>query len=453
MRSRYLFLFFFFSCVLSTKLSFGQINDDQPAFGYSVPLQRLQLKLISSYVFFCLQGQLDMDSSAIMASEGEHLPYSLYYDQDYRDGTENHIKVLLEKGSHYLFKSGSSKNDLDSAHTFLLLAKSEADKTGDIYWQNASLAALGSYYLQSKELAKSNSCFTQAVDLARKADNRAILTRALANRGVNANYSDPQKEKDLTESLKLSRERDDKISEIEMLTRIYEIYFVQHKFDTVRKQLLQVTELEKSIGYKHIHYNHYVLAYLNYFLGTYGDVFSETKTAIAIMEENRDFAFSNFFYGAMANAYANFDDYEKAIDWLNKSVKVESVNKAKRIWYSLFIAVALNIAKHGHPKTAVDLLNTIQDYPPVSTYDKMRIAHVLGYSYQNLNQMDLCEKYYDIMLPYLDSLPKRYYSKETIYFLVISISRNIVLPSAISIFPPNTSKKGKRSLTRTVYLK
>ena len=214
---------------------------------------------------------------------------------------------------------------------------------------------------------KANSILRKPWILPTKARNPIILARARANRGTHAGYDDPQKEKDLTQALKLSRQQGDKVGEIEMLTRIYEIYFVRHKLDTVRKQLLEVTELEKSIGYKHLHYNHYVLAYMNYYLGTLGDVFSETKMAIAIMEENRDFAFSNFFYGAMANVYSNFDDYEKTIEWLNKSVKAEAVNKAKRIWYSHFVGVALNIAKHGHPKRAVDLLNTIQDYPPIST--------------------------------------------------------------------------------------
>ena len=422
MRSRYLFLFFFLAWLLSTKLSFGQINDDQLSFGYSVPLQRLQLKLISSYVYFCLQGQIDADSAALLVSEGENLPYSLYYDEDYREGVENEIKELLKQGSYYLFKAGSSKKDLDRALTYLLSAKSEAEKTGDIYWRNAALGALGKFYRQSNDLSESKFYFTEAVDLARKARNPIILAGALANRGTHAGYDDPQKEKDLTEALKLTQQRGDKVSEIEMLTRIYEIYFVRHKLDTVRKQLLQVTELEKSIGYKHLHYNHYVLAYMNYYLGTLGDVFSETKMAIAIMEENRDFAFSNFFYGAMANVYAYFDDYEKTIEWLNKSVKAESVNKAKRIWYSHFVGVALNIAKHGHPKRAVDLLNTIQDYPPISMHNKMRIAHVLGYSYQHLNQMDHSEKYYNIMLPYLDSLPNDTQQRDHLFYAYLDLA-------------------------------
>ena len=108
--------------------SFGQTDQSQPSFGYSVAKQRLQLKLITSFVYFSMQGQLDLDSSAIMVSDGEHLPYSLYYDEDYINGPDDQIKELLKRGSYYLFKPGSNKNDLDSALPLLLTAKLEAEK-------------------------------------------------------------------------------------------------------------------------------------------------------------------------------------------------------------------------------------------------------------------------------------------------------------------------------------
>jgi two-component sensor histidine kinase len=407
MSPKFLFpiLYFIAAELTMAKESFGQSGQSPPSFGYSVAKQRLQLKLITSYVFFSMQGQLDMDSSAIMVSEGEHLPYSLYYDEDYANGSDNSIKKLLKKGSYYLFKSGSSKNDLDSALSFLLSAKREADKAKDIYFQNAALAALGRYYLQSNEASNSNRCFTEAVGIARKATNAGILFRALVNRGSNADFNDPQKESDLNESLKLSRELRDTVGEIEMLTRIYEIHFVQRKYDTVKKQLLHVTELEKLIGFRHIHYNYYVLSYLDYTFGDYVSAFSRSKAAIELMEANRDFAFSNFFYGNLANIYSRFDNYERALEWFSKSLQQESANKAKRIWYHQFCNLTLNISKFGHPQKAIDFaLNTIREYPPLTADNKFHVAYLLGYSYQRLNQLDLCEKYYNMMLPLMDSI-------------------------------------------------
>ncbi|HEU5165357.1 MAG TPA: sensor histidine kinase [Chitinophagaceae bacterium] len=425
MKSGYLFLILLFiSCNLAVvTYSFGQPDQTQTSFGYSVAKQRLQLKLTTSFVYFNMQGQLDMDSSAIMVSEGEHLPYSLYYDEDYVNGTDNNVKELLKKGSYYLFKSGSNKNDLDAALHFLLSAKLEADKTKDTYFQNAALAALGRYYLQSNDAAKSKNCFREAVELARRANDPVILFRALANRGSNAGFNDDQKEKDLNESLALSRQLRDTVGEIEMLTRIYEIHFVQQKFDTVKKQLLHVTELENLIGYKHTHYNYYVLSYLDFVASDYVNVFSKAKAAIEIMEANRDFAFSNFFYGNMANIYARFDNYEKALEWLNKSLEQEPANKAKRVWYHQFCGVTLNIAKFGHPKLALDaVLNTIRDYPPMSGDNKFHIANVLGYSYYSMHQRDSCEKYYRIMLFFIDSTLHDYTDNDKLFSAYLDVA-------------------------------
>jgi len=419
-----LLILFFIVCNIPIVIhSFGQSDQSQPSFGYSVAKQRLQLKLITSFVYFSMQGQLDLDSSAILVSEGEHLPYSLYYDEDYINGPNNSIKELLKKGSYYLFKSGSSKNDLDSALPTLLSAKLEAQKAKDIYYQLAALAALGRYYLQSNEAAKSKSCFTEAVELARGSNDPILLFRALANRGSNAAFNDQQKEKDLNESLELSRVLRDTIGQIEMLTRIYEIHFVYQKYDKVKKQLLHVTDLEKLIGFKHIHYNYNVFSYLYFVAADYVNVFANSKTAIEIMEANRDFAFSNFFYGNMANIYGRFDNYEKALEWLTKSLKQEPANKAKRIWYHQFCNITLNIAKFGHPLQALNVvLNTIRDYPPLSADNKFHIANVLGYCYYRLNQYDLCKKYYGIMLPLMDSLRDDPEENDKLFFAYLDLA-------------------------------
>src|SRR5688572_26358493 len=142
-------LSFIFAVLIAIALgSYGQNDHGQPAIKYSMPLQRLQLKLTTSFVYFHLRRRLDLDSAAIIVSEGEHLPYSLYYDEDYTEGTDNAIKELLAKGSGYLFKSGAHKGDLDLAFAFFSSARSLADKSGDVYWQNAALSLLGRYYLQ-----------------------------------------------------------------------------------------------------------------------------------------------------------------------------------------------------------------------------------------------------------------------------------------------------------------
>jgi tetratricopeptide (TPR) repeat protein len=228
----------------------------------------------------------------------------------------------------------------------------------------------------------------------------------LANRGSNASYNDRQKEADLNESLSLSRQLRDTIGEIEMLTRIYEIHFVAQKFDTVKKQLAHVTELENSIGFRHIHYNQYVLSWLDYATTQYGDAFSKLKLAIETMEKVHDMAFSNFFYGFMAVLYSRFDNYDKALEWLSRSLDHEPANKAKRIWYYQFCGITLNIARSKHPQPALDLaLKIIRDYPPVTADNKFYVGLILANYYYALHKTDLSKKYFDMVLSVIDTIP------------------------------------------------
>ena len=424
MKSRCLFFILVFIASSFAAGTFSFAQSSQSTFGYSTSKQRLQFKLTTSFVFFSMQGVLDMDSCAILVSEGEHLPYSLYYDEDYTKGPDNKIKKLLQQGSYYLFKSGANKNDLDSALPLFLSAKQEADKVNDLYYQNAALATLGRYYLQSNEFQKSISSFTEAVQLAQRGNDPVILFRALANRGSNAGFNDPQKEIDLNEALKISRQQRDTVGEIEMLTRIYEIYFVHQKYDTVKKQLLHVTELEKLIGFKHIHYNYRVLGFLEYTIGDWGDVFTEMQKAVEIMEANKDLAFSNFVYGAMAQVYSQLDNSDKASYWLNKCIAQEPVNTAKRAWYRQFTYTTMDMAKGGFVKQALDfVLRVIKEYPPLTAVDKMNLEHMLGYSYQFLKQGALCEKHYAIMEPYLDSLKDNVSEKHNIFSAYMDLAR------------------------------
>jgi two-component sensor histidine kinase len=180
-----------------------------------------------------------------------------------------------------------------------------------------------------------------------------------------------------------------------------------------------------------------VLSYLDFVAADYVSVFSNTKASIEKMEANRDFAFSNFFYGNMSNIYARFDNYEKALQWLNKSLEQEPANKAKRIWYHQFCNIALNIAKFGHPQLALGVVSkTIHDYPPISADNKFHIADVLGYTYYRLGQRDSCEKYFRIMLPLMDSVRHDHEENDKLFFACLDVGNYYM-----DIGRPDLSKK------------
>ena len=78
-----------------------------------------------------------------------------------------------------------------------------------------------------------------------------------------------------------------------------------------------------------------MLAYLEYHLGDWGDVFAESKTAVTIMEAGRIRIFQLYIWGDGTDI-SDFEDHEKALYWLEKSIMQEPLNKAKRTWYRQF---------------------------------------------------------------------------------------------------------------------
>ncbi|WP_431210207.1 hypothetical protein ACQ86N_29745 [Puia sp. P3] len=83
----------------------------------------------------------------------------------------------------------------------------------------------------------------------------------------------------------------------------------------------------------------------------------------------------------------------------------EPANKVKRMWYHQLCVVALNISKFGHPQTAMDVVQaTIRDYPPLTADNKFHLYNFMGFTYRQLGQVELAAKYYDMMLPFMDSI-------------------------------------------------
>jgi hypothetical protein len=70
----------------------------------------------------------DIDSTAHLVSEGEHLPFQLFYYEAFDDGVDGEIKDLLINGVFWLFKTGSVKSDLNKSFAYLLKAKPIVDK-------------------------------------------------------------------------------------------------------------------------------------------------------------------------------------------------------------------------------------------------------------------------------------------------------------------------------------
>src|SRR5450432_167995 len=387
---------------------------------YSLSMQRLQLKIVSSYAHGIYEGVIDEDSAIVLAGESEHLSPSLFYDEVYNvDGISlpgqslidrndiqaainlaNHlngvdkIKLQLQLGSYYMYKPGNKKTDMDSSLVFLKAADAGSHSDLKSKWQNITNTMLGEYYFKLGDNQKAAQLFTSVLKSRQKEEDKKEIAQAFAVRGIFAPLQQAGRLEDLNSALTLFTEQKDTVKEIEMLTRIFEIYFFQGNIDTVRAGLLKIMDLENAIGFRQIQYNYNVLSYIAQQEGKLSDEFEYGIKAVQIMEANGDLFFEDFFYERMAGLFSQLNDLDESLIWYNKAVDRSNPNRNKRHWYPLFMDEVFTLLDFGRYKELFDLVKTTTaEFPPVNLLDKLLLTYYLGNAYREIGQLDSAKLY------------------------------------------------------------
>jgi two-component system, sensor histidine kinase PdtaS len=416
---------------------------------YSLPLQRLQLKIISSYAHGVYAGVIDEDSAIALAGESEHLSPSLFYDEVYNPSGsylpgkslidrndiqaaidlanqltgDDKIKLQLQLGAYYMYKPGNSKTDMESSLLFLKAADagSHGDPSGA--WQDPTNTMLGEYYFKMEDYQKSTQLFTNVLKSKQLGKDKKGIAQAFAVRGIFAPFQQAGRIEDLNSALNIFTEQKDTVKEIEMLTRIFEIYFFRGNIDTVRTGLLKIMDLENAIGFRQTEYNYNVLSYIAQQDGKLSDEFEYSVKAVNIMEANGDRAFEDFFFLRMAELFRQMNDLDESIIWFNKTVDRSNPNRNKRHWYPLFIDEVYTLLDFGRYKELFDLVKkTTVEFPPNNLLDKMLLAQFQGKAYQNLGQLDSAKVYAEQIIHFAELLKEDAQARRAVSEAYIAVS-------------------------------
>ena len=411
-------LIFFIILFLIQQDGKSQIEIENPSMKYSPAMQRLLIKMVGTHLYNIYQWQIDYDSSIVLACEGEGLSHSLFVNESFDDGSplpgkelidrndisgaiqllttlhgEERIKLLLQLGGYFLFKSGSDKRDMSNAYNYLIEASVLGESLGMSKWKNGSRNMLGKYYYHAGEFKKSKTLLSEVVDACNKSHDTIALAKALAERGTCELFSDTGKLNDITNALGLFRKRGDKVGQAEMLSKASEIHFINGFWTEAEKELLQAADLEIEIGYRHVHYYYSVLAFIENARGNSNIALSYANKAIRIMEEINDRAFSSLFYYRKGNIYAVFGDLDKSAYWYRKSMASANQANNHRFWYSSFVSLSADLVEAQKYQENLDLIDSITArFPPLNLKDKMYLALYRGISYYGLKQISLAEK-------------------------------------------------------------
>ncbi|WP_173003126.1 sensor histidine kinase [Chitinophaga sp. SYP-B3965] len=365
-----------------------------------------------NFIHSVSQGEIDTDSANLLACRMYGLPRLLPYDEGFSDGVtsptsklidagkiaivtnvlnytegENKLRILLELGAYYLFKPGNEKKDLDSALLFIQRAQALSVETG---WQKESLNLLGKYYFQAGNIAESQRCFLQTGDV-------------FAN-GKYLPVTDPRKLSYLESSLALFRKQQMKEKEMEVRMEIANAYPA-----LAERQLQEILLLQKAIGFRHTLYTTYALSGLAVKKGDHMTSLSYTRQSIENMQETGDVGLACVFYMQMGNVYSHLDKPAEALTWFKKSYAGKKSLETQIFWYKGFMSAAHLLAYLNRGEEALSLIQEmVIPFPPASTFDKMYLALIKGYCYEQQQNNALAEENYNTFTSIADQLPPQH---------------------------------------------
>lgn len=417
----FILLFTSFHCISQTTSSTAD---------YDLKKKRLLIQFGSMFLYAKNQGKIDEDSSVVLTCKAYKLPVYLSYDEGYdskanligneliekgnisayksllsKSKNDTQIKMLLQLGSYYLFKTGTKANDLQNAFTYINEALTKSSKYSDKKLQQQSLLLLGKYYAQASRFAESKNCFTKVVEECRKQNDSKSLADALANEAMCLPNSDPEKEIILNEAIKLYTQLNLEEKKIENHMRLITVHYGKGNIKLALKEFYQSLYDQRKIGFKHTHFTEATISYIELFLYNTKSALYYALKSIKTMETIQDYNFADIFYLRFGNVYLALGHYEEALDIYKKSVEMGHQNMNSGGFYRSYVSLVLAISSKGKNQEAINYLNSMtSNYPPVDLFDKMIVNNAKANCYAQINNFVLAEKYFKEMDRYASQL-------------------------------------------------
>jgi two-component sensor histidine kinase len=409
--------FFRLYIFLFPALSFGQANKLSP------DKQRLLLKLSLNYYTVVREGQVDQDSSLLIATKrdglsrwtvitegfGDQLPITNSTWIDKRQtgiprmqltglhGIE-HVKLLTMLGAYYAFQPGYYKNDIDSALYFLLQAKQESTSLHTAFWINQSLILLGKSYFKAFKVDEGTKCYIEVIKICQKTGDKLTEAEAWDYQGT---YIPPLPKTIMLKigSIKRANELYKQLhivtNQINTLMNIAYLSFVLKDVKRSEASATKALQLQDSIGFIYTHYSSELLNFLFAITGDLGKEYKYALEAVKSAESTKDTLGLAYFYKSVGDVIYGANGVQTAIYWDKKSLEQFIKDGNNSSAYRTVNALINVLTMAGKNKEAILLIkNYVKKYPPHNPVDKLDAYLLMGDNYNNLKRYHEAESYY-----------------------------------------------------------
>lgn len=336
----------------------------------------------------------------------------------------NRLEILLELGWYYVARPGEYKPDLDSAFLYLKAAKNLDEQIGTNPLSELTLWYLSLCYFEARQAQPAKDLCVEMIDKfyrsAGKAEEEAATWFRMA-KSINRNDSTFSTLIFFLEQARLKYgQLQNKEKQIEAYKEIADIHLNQGKLDQSEKELLEVIDMYKSIGFRNLHYTYDLLSAVSTLKGNLNRALYYALEMIKSMETTGDSAVAGVFYYRLAKVYGDLGQTEQSVKWLQKA-NAQSPNPH----YGVCRRIALGLIELGKAAEALSFIqNTVRRSPPGPFMDKAYVANAMGDCHNALQSYDLAERYYLQMVYYQRLLKARDYYSVTVNYTIAAFYVN-----------------------------
>lgn len=388
---------------------------------FNIQQQRLLMEMSAAFKLASKEFNIDFDSALVETSRyngmnrifliGEgfydhpELIKKIWPDQENIDllkrnlqtvGATQRLNDLVLIGAIYAFKPGSEHKNIDSACNYLLKAKQEAERAGQLSLANHSLILLGKCYLKKQQFDTAAIYFKQAINSSQKVGDKATEAKAWFYWGLYHPF-------DMTSF----------VERIGYLTKAYELYLQLNDFEKQSACQYYIGGLQYMIGrfkeskdgfehslrlaekikFPYTQYTSYYTSLATRALGNYPQAVTLALDALKTAESTKDSTCLGEIYQLLGNLYeiTSLNNEDKTF-WFRKALK-EYIKFNEPSMYLSASAIAKTMNDQNRSQEALKLvLDMLKERPTDNPANIQNIALALGDTYAKLGNYNLAEK-------------------------------------------------------------
>ncbi len=387
---------------------------------------KLYLQLGKYYVFKLGESPADMDSAFAYAKKAEALSRRLSFADGYDQSQlllartlseskrmdqlrallqkmkpeKNKADILLLVGEHYLYRPLELPADLDSAEYYTKQAFDLKVQLKDETGQVESLFTLAKIFLERNEPTKASVFQQKAIALLEKVKDLERQAHLCYQLGDSYNRSPelmPEKINSYQKALALYRQLGNQEQEANTLKTIADMHQHQGQYAQSLRELLEVVRIQKSIGFRKIHYTYDLLGHVYARMGNYELALPYALEAIKSVQATADTVDLIVFYNRVGKIHLVLNQHQQALEvyqmLLSKLLREPNNTYFQfRLGYFRYMSQALLALKRPGEGLAF-LRKTLAQYPPENSYDEKLAALSLGEAYLGTKDYASAEKH------------------------------------------------------------